>query len=459
VSDTMPRTVAVIGAGTIGLGWISLFLANGLRVKVNSRRAEAGELVREAVRAHAPALAGQQHDPAELLTRLELCADLDKAVADVDVVQENAPEDLSLKQELFARIEHGAPANALLLSSTSTLLPDAIGAKLGEPGRALVGHPFNPPHVIPLVEVVGSDRTDPDTVARAVEFYRRLGKKPVALRRPIAGFAANRLQTALLRECIHLVREGVVTIEELDAVVTGSIGLRWAAIGPFQALHLGGGPGGLRHWLGHIGRGLEAGWEQLGRPRMDEDTVAALLAQADAAFGQRDYQELTAERDEKQTAILAALHEIENRAASRTIQAPVTADLYVQVQTFFARQMRLLDAKDIDGFVLTFTEDGVMGHASHNDIQQGRAAIAAALRTAAERYRDVIPRHWFDKLLIEAVEKDTVRVAYYAIVTKTHADGRTVLEPSCLVEDVLVRRDGELLSKSRMIHRDDLLLP
>jgi ketoreductase RED1 len=171
----------------------------------------------------------------------------------------------------------------------------------------LVGHPFNPPHIVPLVEVVAGTRTEPALVRAAVDFYRGLGKTPVVLRRPVPGFVANRLQSALLRESIHLVREGVVTVDELDEIVTASIGSRWAVVGPFQAFHLGGGPGGLRHWLEHLGGSLERSWSLLGNPPMDEETRSAILAQADASFGAIPYEELAAQRDAGQNAVLAAL--------------------------------------------------------------------------------------------------------------------------------------------------------
>jgi len=310
------RTVAVIGAGTIGLGWAALFASAGLRVRVNSRRPDAEKHVRAAFELYAASLPSGPADPEELASRLEFEPDVARAVEDADVVQENAPEDLALKQELFARIGAAAPARALLLSSTSTLLPDDLGAAMDDPSRLLVAHPFNPPHIVPLVEIVAGERTDRRAVDDAVAFYRGLGKTPVVLRRPVPGFVANRLQSALLRESIHLVREGVVSVAELDEIVTASIGARWAAVGPFRAFHLGGGPGGLRHWFEHLGAGLERSWAGLGDPPVDEATVATVLAQADEAFGARSYEELAAERDAVQNAVIAAA------ARARTAASP-----------------------------------------------------------------------------------------------------------------------------------------
>ncbi|MBE8525346.1 hydroxylacyl-CoA dehydrogenase [Amycolatopsis sp. H6(2020)] len=305
--DEPVRTIVVIGAGTIGLGWITLFAAHGHTVVVNSRRSNAEEIVGQGLRIFAPAVSA---DPAELMSRLRFEPDVAKAVADADVVQENAPEDVALKRELYGVIGRAAPPGALLLSSTSTLLPDDFGTEVADPARLVVGHPFNPPHVVPLVEVVAGSRTDPGAIDDAVEFYRSVGRKPVVLRKPVPRFVANRLQSALLRESIHLVREGVVTMAELDEIVTRSIGLRWSVAGPFLAFHLGGGEGGLRKWLGGLGRGLEHSWRELGSPAMTDETVEALSAEAERAYGTGNYARLVAERDRKQNAVLAALADV-----------------------------------------------------------------------------------------------------------------------------------------------------
>lgn len=314
MSDRTQRTVTVIGAGTIGLGWIALFLGHGLNVRVNSRRADAPRIVAEGLELFAPYLPEGSADPSTFAERLTFEPDLERAVSDADVIVENAPENLELKQELYERIGKAAPADALLLSSTSTLNPDDMGARMADSSRLVVGHPFNPPHVVPLVEVVAGERTSPEAVREAVEFFESVSRAPVVLHKPILAFAANRLQSALLRESVHLVREGVVTLEELDRVVTHSIGLRWATVGPFLAFHLGGGQGGLRKWLGTLGSNLERGWEGLGRPPMDDETIRSLIEQAEAAYGAKTYEEHVRERDAKQTAILRSLAEVSDPA-------------------------------------------------------------------------------------------------------------------------------------------------
>ncbi|CAN5202819.1 3-hydroxyacyl-CoA dehydrogenase NAD-binding domain-containing protein [soil metagenome] len=292
--------VAVVGAGTIGLSWAALFAANGHQVRVTDPRPDLQEVVRAGVTELADVL------PGDLLASITTGPDLEAAVTGADVVQENGPERIELKQELFARIEAAAPPHALLLSSTSGLMPSDMGASMREPGRVVVGHPFNPPHVVPLVEVVPGAQTPPETVAAAADFYRSLGKVPVVLHKEIGGFVANRLQSAVFREAVHLVLSGVVTPEELDQVVTESVGVRWATAGPFESYHLGGGPAGIRHLLEHLGPGMVRRWKDLGQPELTEDVVELISSSTEARFADQDYADRTAARDRVQLAVLRA---------------------------------------------------------------------------------------------------------------------------------------------------------
>lgn len=296
----MSRAVAVVGAGTIGLSWAALFSSRGLSVRVNDPRPDVQDLLE----ATAAELAGTLGD--DLMARIVVEPDLEAAVTGAEVVQETGPERIELKQELFARFEAAAPPDALLLSSTSGLMPSDMGARMKEPGRAVVGHPFNPPHVVPLVEVVPGARTPEATVQAAVGFYRSLGKVPVVLHKEIGGFVANRLQSALFRESVNLVLQGVVTAEELDQVVTESVGVRWATAGPFESYHLGGGPGGIRHLLEHLGPGMARRWQDLGQPELTPQVVEQISSQTEARFAHTDYATRTAERDRLQLAVLAA---------------------------------------------------------------------------------------------------------------------------------------------------------
>ncbi len=293
------RSAAVLGAGTIGVSWAALFASRGLSVRVQDPRPDVQEVVGSALDDLAPLLG----DVRELVS---VAPDLETAVTGVDAVQENGPERLELKQELWARVEAAAPAQALLLSSTSGLMPSDMAARMREPGRLLVGHPFNPPHVVPLVEVVPGAQTSAETAQAAAEFYRSLGKVPVVLRKEIGGFVANRLQSALFRESVNLVLQGVVTPEELDQVVTESVGVRWATAGPFESYHLGGGPGGIRHLLEHLGPGMVRRWKDLGQPELTEELVDRISADTEHRFAHAPYDSRTRERDRVQLAVLAA---------------------------------------------------------------------------------------------------------------------------------------------------------
>ncbi|MFC9238866.1 3-hydroxyacyl-CoA dehydrogenase NAD-binding domain-containing protein [Streptomyces decoyicus] len=306
MSNTHP-TVAVIGAGTIGLSWTALFAAHGLRVRVTDPRPDLAEAVDEALAEAAPQLARQGLDTSGLAGRVHLAEGVTDAVRQADVVQENGPENTGFKRDLFATLVREAPSHALLLSSSSAIPSTAFTDRLDDAGRILIGHPFNPPHLVPLVEVVPGRRTSENTVTRAVEFYRSVGRVPVVERKEIPGFVGNRLQNALSREAIHLVEQGVVSPAELDAIIVNSLGLRWSTVGPFLGAHLGGGPGGYRHMAEHIGPSMQRMWDSLGRPEQNPEQTERLIRAVEDAYGSRSYRDLGRERDRKQLAVLAAL--------------------------------------------------------------------------------------------------------------------------------------------------------
>ena len=299
------RTAAVVGAGTIGVSWATLFAAHGMQVRVTDPREDAEQVVQASVRQFSQTLPGGARDADELLARVQVTG-LEQAVDGADVVQENGPERIDLKRSLWRDVEQGAPAHALLLSSTSGLMPTDMAADLREPGRLLVGHPFNPPHVVPLIEVVPGEQTTAEQAQAAADFYRSLGKVPVVLRKEIGGFVANRLQSALFKESVHLVLSGVVTPEELDQVVTESVGVRWATMGPFESYSLGGGPGGIRHLLEHLGPGMQRRWKDLGEPELTPEVVERLSTATEERFAGQAYEDRVTARDEVQLAVLEA---------------------------------------------------------------------------------------------------------------------------------------------------------
>src|SRR5690606_4197017 len=308
--------VAVLGAGTIGASWTAQFLARGLSVAVYDPAPGYQTRVRAFVDAAWPSLQRLGLAAGADPTRISFHDDPAAAVEGAALVQENGPENLTTKRALFARIESALAPETVVASSTSGIMPSELQAGRRGPERYVVGHPFNPPHLIPLVEVVGGRATDPAVVDWTVAFYAALGKRPIRIKREMPGHVANRMQVALYREAIHLVLEDVASIEDVDAAIAYGPGLRWALMGPHMAHHLAGGRGGLRHLLEHIGPGIERWWNDLGRPDLTPDAIERLVE----AFGEaekRPIAELEAERDALLLALLETLQSTRRQLAER----------------------------------------------------------------------------------------------------------------------------------------------
>ncbi|HRH87119.1 MAG TPA: 3-hydroxyacyl-CoA dehydrogenase NAD-binding domain-containing protein [Rubrivivax sp.] len=303
------RNVAVIGAGVIGSSWTALFLAHGLKVVVNDPRADIESVLKNDLLEIAPTLQALGLPSEGLERNLRFEPDLERAVAGVDLVQENGPEKPEWKQQLWARIEPLVPKHALLLSSSSARPATEQGRDMKDASRLLIGHPFNPPHLIPLVEVVPGERTEAAAVADAVAFYTALGKVARVLKKEIQGFVVNRLQRAIMREACYLVQQGVCTVDELDDCVTNSVGLRWAVNGPFSSFHMGGGPGGLPAFFseGGLGKNMVAAWKHMPTVEMDDTLKQRIVSQTAASFGKIPMAQMERERDDKQIALLRAL--------------------------------------------------------------------------------------------------------------------------------------------------------
>lgn len=309
------RNVCVIGAGVIGASWAALFLAHGLHVVVNDPQPDIEPQVRDALRKFAPTLRslGLPHEGLDRHLRFE--PDIERAVAGADVVQENGPERAEWKQQLWARIEGKVPKHALLLSSSSARPATEQSRDMKDASRMLVGHPFNPPHLIPLVEVVPGERTDPKAVEQAVAFYTALGKVARTLRKEIRGFVANRLQGVIMREACYLVQQGVVTIEELDDIVTSSIGLRWAVNGPFSSFYMGGGPTGFRGYFHQFGPGMKVAWANPSPIVYSDEMAQMVIAQGDAAYADTPMDQMERRRDDAQVALLRTLQTLGSSGA------------------------------------------------------------------------------------------------------------------------------------------------
>lgn len=292
------RRVAVVGTGTIGMSWAATFLARGFEVSASDPAPGAEARLRHFIDAAWPAMARlgpiAATPPYHLLI---FCADVEAAVAAADFVQESAPERETIKQALLARIDAALPPEAIIASSSSGLLISNLQASCRHPGRVVIGHPFNPPHLIPLVEIVGGGQTAPATIERAIAFYLSIGKRPIHIRREVAGHVANRLQAALWREAVHLVATGVASVADVDTAISEGPGLRWALMGPHLTFHLAGGSGGMAHFLDQLGPPLEGWWDDLGSPSLTPEVRAALAEGVAAEAGIRDIDALAAERD------------------------------------------------------------------------------------------------------------------------------------------------------------------
>ncbi len=298
------QRVAVVGTGVIGVSWAAHFLAHGLDVTATDPSPGAEERLRSDVAAIWPTLTPAAGGSPE---RLAFTSDPAEAVADADFVQENGPEREDVKHQLFAELDAAARPDVVLASSSSGLLPSVIARGCPQhPERVLIGHPFNPPHLIPLVEVVPGEKTSEQAVEAALAFYTAVGKKPIRLRHELPGHVANRLQAALWQEAYSLVERGVATVADIDTAIAHGPGLRWAVLGPFANQHLSGGPGGIAHVLEHLGPPTEAWWRDLGQVTLTPELIAKLVAGVDEELAGVDPAELVARRDAVLTALLAA---------------------------------------------------------------------------------------------------------------------------------------------------------
>jgi carnitine 3-dehydrogenase len=299
--------VAVVGAGTIGASCAAYFLARGLDVAASDPAPGAEGSLRRFVENAWPALERLGLSPGASQDRLSYHTEPEAACEGAGFCQESGPEREAIKAELFARLDAALPADALIASSSSTLLVTKMQARCTHPERCVLGHPFNPPHLIPLVEVVGGERTTPKAVERAMAFYRAVGKHPIRLNKEMPGHVSNRLQAAIVREAAYLVEQGVVSVADVDAAVCMGPGLRWAIMGPIMTFHLAGGEGGLRYLLDHIP--VAQLWPELGTPDMTGAFQSRLIAGVEAEAGGRGIAELARDRDRKLVDILGAVRE------------------------------------------------------------------------------------------------------------------------------------------------------
>jgi carnitine 3-dehydrogenase len=322
MSNNKPiRRVAIIGTGVIGASWAALFLAKGLEVVATDIAPDAEAALRRFVKAAWPALERLGLAPGASQSQLAFTPDMPAAVKNADFVQENGPERIDFKKKLYRQLDELLAADVIIASSSSGLTMSEIQSDCRlHPERCVIGHPFNPPHLVPLVEIVGGTKTSEATIDGAAEFYAGLGKQAVRLRKEVPGHVANRLQAALAREVYYLVAEGVVSAADVDTALCWGPGLRWGIMGNMMLNHLGGGQGGIEHFFQQFTGPMTAWWKVLGQPQLTPEVQKKLIDSVHAEVGSRSIDELEAERDE----MLLGLLELRTKA-EKTPAAPKAA--------------------------------------------------------------------------------------------------------------------------------------
>jgi 3-hydroxyacyl-CoA dehydrogenase len=306
------RRIAIIGTGVIGASWTSLFLAHGLDVVATDVAPGAEAALKRFVSTAWPALQRLGLASGASQNRLSFTAALANAVKDADLVQENGPEKIDFKKTLYRQLDELLHPSVIIASSSSGLTMSEIqsGAAI-HPERCVIAHPFNPPHLIRLVEIVGGAKTSKNTIERAAEFYTSIGQRTVRVNKEMPGHVANRLQAALAREVYYLVSEGVVSAADVDTALCWGPGLRWGVMGNMMLNHLGGGPGGIEHFFQQFAGPMTAWWKTLGSPVLTPEVQKKLIDSVHAEAGSRSIDELAAERDD----VLLGLIELRNKVA------------------------------------------------------------------------------------------------------------------------------------------------
>jgi len=311
---TDPRDVTrvtCLGAGPIGAGWAASFLARGYRVSSYIYEASEEPALRALVENAWSSLTALGLADGASLDNLSVTIDMDAACEGTEFIQESVPEVLPLKQSIYRTLGDIVPANVVIASSTSGLPMSAIQVNCATPERTVVGHPFNPPYLLPLVELVGGDRTSPEAVQWAAAFYRAAGKAPLVLKKEVPGFVATRLQEAVWREALHMIENDEASVEDIDFAIVNGPGPRWAMMGPCLTYHIGGGEGGMEYCLEQFGPALKLPWSRMEAPELTEQLKEKLIEGSHRLAGDRDYAALNRQRDQSLVAIHNALKQQE----------------------------------------------------------------------------------------------------------------------------------------------------
>ena len=296
--------IAIVGTGVIGASWAAQYLARGFDVVATDPAPDAEAKLRSYVDGAWEALAAMGLAAGASLERLGFTSDLAQALSQADLVQENGPERPDFKIKLFADMDAMTPADSLIASSSSGITASVMQSRCANPQRILVGHPFNPPHIVPLVEVVGGRATDPEALHQAMRFYASIGKKPILLRKEMPGHVANRLQAALYREVLYLIEQDVLSVSDADAAVSWGPGLRWALMGPNLQYHVGGGAGGITHFLDGVFEGLRPVFTSLGEPGITPELKRKIAEGVLSEAGQCTVEQIASLENQQLVALL-----------------------------------------------------------------------------------------------------------------------------------------------------------
>jgi 3-hydroxyacyl-CoA dehydrogenase len=304
--DKPIRRVAIVGTGVIGASWTALYLAKGLEVIATDPAPGAEQRLRDFIDKAWPALERLGLSADASRSNLSFNADLAEALKGVDLVQENGPERIDFKQKLYGQMDALLPAEVIIASSSSGLpMSEIQKGATAHPERCVIGHPFNPPHLIPLVEIVGGKLTSEETIHRADDFYTSIGKDTVRIKKELPGHVANRLQAALAREVYYLIATDVLSAKDVDTALSSGPGLRWGIMGNMMINHLAGGTGGIEHFFEQFAGPLQASFKGLGNPELTPEVQKKLIDSVHEEVGSRTIEQLEAERDEQLIELLA----------------------------------------------------------------------------------------------------------------------------------------------------------
>ena len=302
--DKPIRRIAIVGTGVIGASWAAQYLACGFDVVATDPAPGAEARLRKYIDDAWGALTALGLAQGASRERLRFTNDMAQALSQADFVQENGPERPDFKMKLYAEMDAATPVDSLIASSSSGITPSVMQSQCKHPERILVGHPFNPPHLIPLVEVVGGAKTSPEALQRAMKFYASIGKKPILLHKEMPGHVANRLQLALYREVLYLIEQDVLSVADADVAVSWGPGLRWALFGPSLQYHVGGGEGGIHHFLQGVFEGLLPVFKTLGDPKITPELKSKIEEGVLREAGSRSIEQLTHGENEQLVALL-----------------------------------------------------------------------------------------------------------------------------------------------------------